>query len=261
MSIEVNPDWWKTMFDATYLLTDARSVCDNHLTSREVNVICDLLPIDKNHTILDMCGGHGRHSMELCARGYTHCTLLDYSDYLLDCAAETAGKNNYPITFVQGDARNTDFSSESFDHVIIMGNSLGYVGGELADYKILKEGFRILRFGGWMLVDVSNGAEVKESFNPYAWHEIGEDTVVCRQRVISGDTIKAREMVISKGKGLIRDRTYSMRIYDAESLKTLFQKVGYTDISVYTGFSRRESDKDYGFMNRRMIVMGRKPAG
>ena len=24
---EVNPDWWKRIFDETYLMTDARSVC------------------------------------------------------------------------------------------------------------------------------------------------------------------------------------------------------------------------------------------
>jgi hypothetical protein len=26
MSIKVDPDWWKTLFDEVYLLTDARSV-------------------------------------------------------------------------------------------------------------------------------------------------------------------------------------------------------------------------------------------
>ena len=28
MSIEVEPDWWRTLFDDIYLITDARSVCD-----------------------------------------------------------------------------------------------------------------------------------------------------------------------------------------------------------------------------------------
>ena len=38
MEIEVDPDWWKTLFDEVYLITDARSVCDSELTRREVDV-------------------------------------------------------------------------------------------------------------------------------------------------------------------------------------------------------------------------------
>ena len=77
MSIEVNPDWWKTLFDDVYLRTDARSVCDADLTRREVDVFCELVPIRKEDRILDLCGGHGRHSLELCRRGYRRCTVFD----------------------------------------------------------------------------------------------------------------------------------------------------------------------------------------
>ena len=59
MTIEVDPEWWKTMFDEFYLLTDARSVCDDEITRREVDLICQLLPIRSTHRILDLCGGHG----------------------------------------------------------------------------------------------------------------------------------------------------------------------------------------------------------
>jgi hypothetical protein len=38
MTIDVDPEWWKTMFDESYLLSDARSVCDDEVTQREVNL-------------------------------------------------------------------------------------------------------------------------------------------------------------------------------------------------------------------------------
>ena len=47
MAIEVDPDWWKTLFDDVYLLTDARSVGDESLTRLEVDVVCELLPMDR----------------------------------------------------------------------------------------------------------------------------------------------------------------------------------------------------------------------
>jgi D-alanine-D-alanine ligase len=258
MAIVVDPDWWKTLFDEVYLITDARSVCDEVITCREVDVICELLPLDCSHKILDLCGGHGRHTLELYKRGYTNCTLLDYSKKLIDVAKTKANKNDYSVNFIQCDARSTDLPGGSFDHVIIMGNSLGYIQSPDADSKIIKEAFRILRPGGRLLVDVTDSSVVNNLFNPNSWHEIGEETVVCRQRELRGNMVYARELVIDKQKGLIRDQTYSIRLYDSESLDELLRHGGFSKVKIYTNLSAHPSDGDYGFMNNRMIGVGQK---
>ena len=259
MPIEVDPDWWKTMFDDIYLMTDARSVCDEALTRLEVDVVCELLPLKSGHKILDLCGGHGRHSFELCRRGFNSCTLLDYSQALVDMAADKIRAHAHPIQVICGDARKIDLPANIFDHVLIMGNSLGYVPEPEADGKILSEAYRLLTPGGWLLTDVVDGAAVKKAFAPNAWHEIGEDTVVCRQRELAQDAISAREMVISKQEGLIRDRTYAIRLYDSQSLASLLETTGFNPIQVHTDFSPHRFEGDYGFMNRRMLGVGKKP--
>ena len=90
MSIEVHPDWWKTLFDDVYLLTDARSVDDRELTRREVDVISRFLSLKPRHRILDLCGGHGRHSLELARRGFERCAVVDYSPFLVARGNATA---------------------------------------------------------------------------------------------------------------------------------------------------------------------------
>ena len=139
-----------------------------------------------------------------------------------------------------------------------MGNSLGYVQEPDADGKILSEAYRLLMPGGWLLLDVVDGAAVKKMFNPNAWHEIGEDTVVCRQRELTKDSICAREMVISKQDGLIRDRTYAIRLYDPQTLASLLEAIGFDNIKIHTDFSPHRFEGDYGFMNRRMLAIGQK---
>ncbi len=260
MPIQVDPDWWKTMFDDVYLLTDARSVCNESLTRLDVDVVCEILPIKSSHKILDLCGGHGRHSFELCRRGIRSCTLLDYSQSLIDIARDNAGAHNYPIRFICSDARKIDLAADHYDHILIMGNSLGYAQQPDADRKILSEAYRLLLPGGWLLVDVVDGAAVRKTFRPNAWHEIGEDTVVCRQREIDHNSISAREMVISKKDGLIRDRTYAIRLYDSRGLASLLETVGFNQIQIHTDFSPHRFEGDYGFMNRRMLGVGQKPA-
>jgi len=107
-------------------------------------------------------------------------------------------------------------------------------------------------------VDVTDGAVVRKSFTPMAWHEIEEDIVVCRQRQLEDDRIHAREIVLSKKKGLIRDNTYSIRLYTEHDLERLLEKAGLMDIKVYTGHTPHREDGDYGFMNHRMIGIGQK---
>jgi D-alanine-D-alanine ligase len=258
MSIQVDPGWWKTLFDEVYLLTDARSVCDPEITRREVDLICRLLPIQDGHRILDLCGGHGRHCLELSQRGFTACTLLDYSETLINIAKTDACKNNLEMTFICGDARQTDIAANSYDHVIIMGNSLGYVQEKGADAKIISEAYRVLRDGGWILLDVADGKAMRSSFRSNAWHEIGDNVVVCRQREIREPFICAREIVMSKTDGLIRDQSYAIRIYDVADVSSLLAQSGFRRIELHTHFSPHAADGDYGFMNNRMIAVGQK---
>jgi D-alanine-D-alanine ligase len=258
MSITVNPDWWKTLFDEVYLLTDARSVCDPTITRREVDLICSLLPIQGSHKILDLCGGHGRHSFELSSRGFRACTLFDYSQTLIDIARVKASDDKVTVDFICGDAREINMPADTYDHVIIMGNSLGYIQEKGADAKILAEAYRVLHTGGWILVDVDDGKVIKSLFKPNAWHEIGEETIVCRQREIQGEVICAREIVLSKAQGLIRDQTYAIRFYEDNSLSALLEHAGFKQVDIHTDFSPHQKNGDYGFMNSRLIATAQK---
>jgi D-alanine-D-alanine ligase len=258
MTITVDPDWWKSMFDEVYLLTDARSVCDHALTQREVDLVVALLPILPHHRILDLCGGHGRHSHELQARGIAGCVLQDYSHVLLAHARREGEGASRRLDCVLSDARNTGFLSGTFDHVLIMGNSLGYLAEPNADREILMECHRLLRLSGWLLLDLTDGDYVRKRFAPRAWHEIGSDVLVCREREMREGAISVREVVLSKSMGLIRDRTYAIRFYDADAVRMLLSQAGFEDIRIISDFSPHAAEGDYGFMNSRMIVCGRK---
>jgi D-alanine-D-alanine ligase len=258
MNIEFDPDWWKTLFDDIYLITDARSVGDERLTRKEVDLICRLLDLQPEDRILDLCGGQGRHSLELCRRGFARCTVLDFSPALIRIGAELAKRMGCAVAFHQGDARSSKFPSRSFDHVLIMGNSLGYAGDMGADLEMLAEARRLLAEEGRLLIDVTNGRAVKKHFRPNAWHEIGEDIVVCRQRELKPQMICAREMVIHKKGGLLRDSTYGMHLYEPASLRALAADAGFERIHVLEDFRPYEGDGDVGFMDHRIILTAQK---
>ena len=259
MTITVDQNWWKKLFDDIYLVTDARSVCNPHITRREVDMVCDLLKPAKQDRILDLCGGQGRHIFELFRRGYRRLTLADYSATLVSKAQQHAKKERCGIAVLRCDARHTGLSTNRFHHVLILGNSLGYLFKPTADMTIIGEALRVLRPGGRLLVDVTNGAWIKRNFNPSAWHEVDADIIVCRHRELHDNTVKAREIVLSRKRGLIREETYGLNLYDAASLKSLLTDAGFKDASIQTRFSPSRKNRDYGFMNNRLIATASKP--
>lgn len=258
MSIQVEFDWWKSLFDEVYLITDARSVCDDALTEKEVALLCELVPLKADHNVLDLCGGQGRHSLALSRRGFSNCTVFDYSETLLRIGAKKSKHLNLPVKFVQGDARNIQLPSASFHRVMILGNSLGYAGSAGDDLQILREAHRVLGNGGRLVVDVTDGEAVRKHFTPNAWHENSDGIVVCRQREIKASMICAREMVLHKRSGILRDRTYGMHLYEAASLETLVLDAGFSHVRLQKDFTPYRGSGDVGFMNHRMIATAQK---
>jgi len=261
MSIQVKADWWKTMFDQVYLLTDQRTVCDPGLTRKEVDLVCRLLDVKPEENILDLCGGHGRHSLELCSRGYSDLTLLDYSQTLLSKAQAEAEDRDLELRIVMADARSIPLPGSSFDHILIMGNSLGYSPDPSSDQAILSECWRVLRPQGSLLVDVTDRETMLQSFCPSAWHEIDEDIVVCRKRELQGSNVAARELVLSKQNGLIRDETYAIRLYGRSELRQLLINAGFPEVRLHTNHTLEQEHGDCGFMNHRFMALGRKLQG
>ncbi len=258
MSIQVDDNWWQDLFDEIYLMTDARSICDEKLTFQEVDFLVDTLGLDKSASILDLCGGHGRHSLELSKRGFKNVTVLDYSRYLIDLGKERAKEGKINTVFIQGDARNTNLSGQSFQFIIIMASSFGYFVNEKENKKILKEAFRLLMPKGTLLLDLPDRDYALQNFKPSSCHKVNEDITVRRERELGDDVIYSRETVTSKRRGCIRNRTYCTRLYSPEKITDLMYSAGFSSITCKRNFMNREAEGDYGCVTNRMLVTAKR---
>ena len=258
MKNQVDRDWWKDIFDDMYLLTDARSVCNEELTSMEVDFLQEALDMDTSSPILDMCGGQGRHSLELSRRGFIKVTVLDYSKYLIGLGGKKAKQEGLNTVFIQGDARNSGLPGQSFHFCLIMASSFGYFMNEEENKKILVEASRLLMYKGTLLLDLPDRDYVLQNFNPFSTHKVDEDITVSRERELGNDIIYSRERVISAKKGCLRDSTYCTRLYSPEKIIDLLYSVGFSSITCRKGFMSRAAEGDYGCMTNRMIVITKK---
>jgi len=253
----LQPDWWRRIFNSMYLKTDADVVEDIQITNREIDLFTEFLGLDKNMVILDLACGQGRHTLELARRGFRNVNGLDRSHYLIRKAKNTCAAEGLSASFKEGDARKLPYPTDTFDLVMILGNSFGYFESTEDDMKILKEVFRILKPNGRFLIDVADGNYLRDNYSPRSWEWIDNKHFVCCERSLASDNQRliSREVISNIDKGVIVDQFYAERLYSQESLQDILARSGYKEINFmgnYTTDSKR--NQDLGMMERRIIV-------
>ena len=162
----VKPDWWRFIFNSIYLKTDGDVVDDQQITAKEVDTFSKILKLSPQDRILDLCCGQGRVALELARQGFTNVEGLDRSRYLIQKAKALSRKENLGIKFREGDARKLPYQPDTFDVVMILGNSFGYFETPQDDIRVLKEVFKVLKPWGRILIDAADGEYLKRHFQP-----------------------------------------------------------------------------------------------
>ena len=143
---------WDSVFDETYLQTYAHTD-DPERASREALGAATLAEVEPGAEILDCPTGFGRHALLLAAEGY-RVTALDRSPTLLAEAESRRGDSEWP-RYVRGDYRDLPFEDASFDAVLNLFSSLGYLERD-DDVDVLREFRRVLRPGGALIVETAH---------------------------------------------------------------------------------------------------------
>ena len=253
----VEPDWWRRIFNSLYLKTDGDVVDDKSITKGEVDLLSEILSLSKEDRILDLCCGQGRHSIELAKRGFQNVEGLDRSHYLIQKAKTQAKSEGVRVKFREGDARKLLYPPDTFDSVLILGNSFGYFETIKDDLRVLREVRRVLKPWGRVLIDVTDGEYLKENFTPRSWEWMDKKHFVCRERSLSVDKQRliSREVITHTEKGVIADQFYAERLYNRESLVELLKTVGFNHVSFHGEIlPESQRNQDLGMMGKRIIV-------
>jgi D-alanine-D-alanine ligase len=253
----VQPDWWRLIFNSIYLKTDGDVVDDQRVTTKEVDLFCEILKLSPKDKILDLCCGQGPDCLELARRGFTNVEGLDRSHYLIQKAKMRAKKEGLNVKFKEGDARKLPYQPDSFDMVLILGNSFGYFETVQDDIRVLKEVLRVLKPWGRLFIDVADGEYLKRKFQPRSWEWVDKKYFVCRERSLSLDKQRliSREVVAHVEKGVVADQFYAERLYSRKSLSELLETAGFGDVTIHgqiSGDSQR--NQDLGMMEKRVLA-------
>jgi D-alanine-D-alanine ligase len=257
LEAHVSSDWWCRIFNANYLKTDADVVDDPSITRHEIQLFLSSIQLQKDHLILDLCCGQGRHCLELARQGFKNVYGLDRSHYLIQRARLQTKREGLNIKFKEGDARKLPYPACKFDCVTLLGNSFGYFETINDDLLVLKEIFRVIKPWGKILIDVSDGDYLQKHFSPRSWEWIDKKHFVCRERSLSIDKQRliSREVISHVEKGVVADQFYAERLYSRETLSNLLENAGFKDICFAQEIkTHSQRNQDLGMMEQRVIV-------
>lgn len=171
-------EWYEKAFDADYLecyqMFEAEQV-----VSADCNFILNRLELSEGASVLDVCSGSGRHSIELARRGYA-VTGLDVSPSMIDFAKNRAVEAKAKVEWVCCDAKKMDYDQQ-FDGAFNYLTSLGMCDDE-GELTILRGILRALKPGGHFLVEMINMVWLMGNFVPTERRVYEKFTYIERRR-------------------------------------------------------------------------------
>lgn len=220
-------------------------------TKEEVDKILSLLKISPPASVLDLCCGPGRHSLELARRGFS-VTGVDRTKTYLEKARKLAKKENLKAEFIQKDMRKF-CKPDTFDAATNLFTSFGYFENIEDDKKVLRNVYRSLKRGGIFLMDTMGKEVLARIFRERDWYEIDGNVMLEERRVLKDWTwIESRWILLKDAKKL--EHKISLRLYSASELRALLKDTGFGAVDIYGDLE----GSSYDHTAKRLVLVARK---
>lgn len=245
--------WYVDFFRSDYLNVYGHMFTEER-AEKESAFVASALGLKAGASVLDLCCGQGRHSIQLAKRGL-RVTSLDLNAGYLELAKQAAATAKVEIETVAADMRELP-SEDKFDAIVNMYSSFGYLESEAEDLKVLESAAKALKAGGQLLLDMLNREWAIDNYIQNDWHTGADGTLYVERRDLDLATSRMHvHFIVVDSKGGRRESIgHNIRLYTLTEMTRLLERVGIRVTSVVGGFD----SEDYGIVTRRMIIVGRK---
>jgi SAM-dependent methyltransferase len=247
-----NIPWYKTFFGEDYLEI-YKTILPPERTAREVEGIINLLALPPGSSILDLCCGHGRHSIPLAQRGY-QMTGQDLSEVFLQHARTEAEAQGVQVRWIHSDMRDIPFENE-FDAVINIFTAFGYFENEEEDQKVLSQVHKALKPGGLFLIEVIHHEGLMRHHLAQGIDRHPDGLIVLEERCFDLLTSRSEVLVtMLYPDGRRSEYNHSLRVYTLAELAHMLDAAGLQVQAYYGGLNGSQLTLD----SFRLAVISRK---
>jgi ubiquinone/menaquinone biosynthesis C-methylase UbiE len=225
---------WDAVFDETYLLTYLPFLTEER-TREEALGAAALAEAEPDAEVLDCPVGFGRHALVLAEAGY-RVTGLERSETQLAEAERRRGDAEWP-KLVRGDYRELPFEDASFDAVLNLFTSLGYLERD-EDVGVLREFRRVLRPGGALVVETMHRDRLARVFLPRTWDRLPNGSLFLQEREVdwvAGAVSTLHLVVTPEGERI--ERRFVHHGYTATEWVAMLGEAGFSEIECFSDWA------------------------
>ena len=215
--------------------------------------VMNLARLSEGNSVLDVCCGPGRISVELALLGMD-VTGVDIIQSELDAAKETAEDENVKLSLIKADLRS--FSSDKkFDCAVNLYTSFGYCDTIEEDVKILQNIYSSLKDGGWFILENLSRETAILYFTEGEWFERAGKTVLTEFHVEGAwEGLRSKWILIDNKTGQRMEHEFVQRLYSGIELKRILTGIGFSSVEVYGDFDF----SPYNEKARTMVIVAKK---
>jgi ubiquinone/menaquinone biosynthesis C-methylase UbiE len=222
---------WDSVFDETYLQTYLPMTSEDR-SREQALAAAALAEVEPPAEILDCPAGFGRHAIPLAEAGY-RVTGLDRSETQLAEAERRRTDPEWPM-LVRGDYRDLPFPDESFDAVLTLFSSLGYLDRD-EDVGVLRELRRVLRPGRTLVIETAHrDGFARSAVSPRTWDRLPDGSLYLEERTpdwAEGTIDTYRVIVTPTGERI--ERPYVLHVYSAKEWVEMIREAGFVDVAAF----------------------------
>jgi len=246
--------WYEKSFGHDYL----RLYTQHDISEARANIrsSLELLSLQRDTPVLDLCCGAGRHLLALREMGFEQLVGLDLSNELLQVAANRlAGEHDsshHHIPLIRADMRAIPCENH-FAAIVSFFTSFGYFEADAENQAVLASAHRALRPGGVFLMDYINREHVISHLVPSDERPLPNGYVQnVRYLTADGRRVEKTSTVITS----VTERQFheSVRLYSQAEILEKFQAAGFVDVQSYGSLDGRS----FGLESKRLILTGKK---
>lgn len=221
------------------------------------NHILGCLGIAPGATILDLCCGPGRYSLEFARRGF-RVTGVDRTVAYLDEARRRAAAEGLTIELIREDMRTFVYPG-AFDAAVNLFTSFGYFEDPADDLRVALNLYETLRPGGKVFMEMMGREILAARFRERDWDWVDREKGVYfleERKLRSGwDWIETTWTLVRGAEAVTR--TFSHRLYAGSELAALLLRAGFESVELFGSLDGAPYDQNA----KRLVVVGTKTAG
>jgi len=223
-------------------------------TAKEVAFIRKVLNLGHGSRLLDLCCGHGRHTIDLAKN--LNVTGLDLDPAALRMLNHKAKLKGIKLSTLQSDMRRIPFTSQ-FDASLLMYSSFGYFSDDEQNLRVLRSINNALKPGGLLLFDVKNRFLTIKNSVELTWEERADCFILYKYHFDEKNDLAIMDLkILNKKTFKIQNTGFILKLYTPDQLTLMLQKTGFEVVKLFGStteiqpFNRKSSS--------RLVVLARK---